>query len=130
MCANYYQKSFQTSSCSTCNKGSKVAVLHPLPPLNEGLAFIKCGFLSHQLHLSKTHDQCLEIDDRRSRSIFGDVTWPSSHFTDLSLFYGTAFYTGVDKPAGAAGAACRQFYVTQAGHAQIKIFKYYILHFG
>ena len=42
----------------------------------------------------------------------------------------SVFQSGVDKPAGAAGAARRQFYVTQAGRAQNEILKNYILYFG
>ena len=58
----------------TCNRGSKVAVLHP--PLNEGLALIDSAFCpassTYQTHLNL--GQCLEIDDRRSHSIFHDLT--------------------------------------------------------
>ena len=72
---HYYQKKFQKSPCKTCNRGSKVAVQHP-PPLNEGLALINPVFCptssTNQKHLKL--GQCLEIDDRRSLSKFGDVT--------------------------------------------------------
>ena len=37
-----------------CKRGSKVAVQHPLLPLNEALSPIKCPFLSNQFHLSET----------------------------------------------------------------------------
>ena len=95
---HYYQKKIQKSPCKTCNRGSKVAVQHP-PPLNEGLALINPVFCptssTNQKHLKL--GQCLEIDDRRSLSKFGDVTWPSLHFTDRSVFYRPAFYRLVCK---------------------------------
>ena len=66
---------FQKSPCTTCNRGSNLRCCIP-SPLNEGLALIKCCFCSisftYQMHLKL--DQCLEIDDRRSLSKFGDVT--------------------------------------------------------
>ena len=94
------KKSFRKSPCMTCNRGSKVAVLHPpLPPLNEGLALTNPVFCptssTYQKHLKL--GQCLEIDNRRPLSKFGDVTLPSSHFTDRSVFYRPAFYRLVCK---------------------------------
>ena len=69
------------------------------PPLNEGLALINPVFCptssTNQKHLKL--GQCLEIDDRRSLSKVGDVTWPSLHFTDRSVFYRPAFYRLVSK---------------------------------
>jgi len=62
----------------TCNRAFKVAVLQPSPhpPLNEGLALTNPVFRpiksTYQKHLKL--GQCLEIDNRRSLSIFGDVT--------------------------------------------------------
>ena len=63
----------------TCNKGSKVAVPphpQPHPPLNEDLSLINPVFCptsaTYQKHLKL--GQCLEIDDRRSLSKFGDIT--------------------------------------------------------
>ena len=50
---------------------------------------------TYQKHLKL--GQCLEIDDRRPLSKFGDVTLPSSHFTDRSVFYRQAFYRLVCK---------------------------------
>ena len=69
------------------------------PPLNEGLALTNPVFCpinsTYQKHLKL--GQCLEIDDRRPLSKFGDVTLPSSHFTDRSVFYRPAFYRLVCK---------------------------------
>ena len=90
-----------TSPCMTCNKVTKGPKLrcNPPPPLNEGLALINPVFCptssTYQKHLKL--GQCLEIDDRRSLSKFGDVTWPSLHFTDRSVFYRPAFYRLVCK---------------------------------
>ena len=71
---HYYKKKFRKSPCKTCNRGSKVAVQHP--PLNEGMALVNPVFcptsFTNQKHLKL--GQCLEIDDRRSLSKFGDVT--------------------------------------------------------
>ena len=36
--------------------------------------------------------QCLEIDDRRSKLKFCDVTWPSLYFKDSSVFYRLVFF--------------------------------------
>ena len=64
------------------------------PQLNEGLTIANTVFCPtsspYQKHLKL--GQCLEIDDRRSLSKFGDVTWPSLHFTDRSVFCRPAFY--------------------------------------
>ena len=88
------KKKFQKSPCKTCNRGSKVAVQHP-PSLNEGLALINPVFCptssTNQKHLKL--GQCLEIDDRRSLSKYGDVTWPNSHFTTQFAFYRSVLYT-------------------------------------
>ena len=84
----------------TCTRGSKIAV--PPPPLNQGLALIKYRFClsssakgiiyqyysygsAYQKHLKLS--QCLEIDDRKSLTKFGDVTLPRSHFANYSVFY-------------------------------------------
>ena len=83
----------------TCNRGSKVAVLHPFPPFEQGSGPYKCRFCptssTYQKHLKL--GQCLEIDDRRPLSKFGDVTLPSSHFTERSVFYRPTFYRLVCK---------------------------------
>ena len=96
-CTHYYKKKFRKSPCKTCNRGSKVAVQPPPPPLNEALINpVFCPTSStNQKHLKLS--QCLEIDDRRSLSKFGDVTWPSLHFTDRSVFYRPVFYRLVCK---------------------------------
>ena len=72
----------------TCNRGSKVAVLHPphwtrVWPLQ--IQFFCPTSSTYQKHFNL--GQCLEIDDRRPLSIFGDVTLPCSHFTDRYIFY-------------------------------------------
>ena len=76
---SYYihSEKFRKSPCKTCKIDSKVAVHPPPPPpLNEGLALINPVFCptssTNQKHLKL--GQCLEIDDRRSLSKFGDVT--------------------------------------------------------
>ena len=57
-------------------EGPKLRCNTPPPPLNEGLALINPVFCptssTDQKHLKLS--QCLEIDDRRSLSKFGDVT--------------------------------------------------------
>ena len=73
---HYYQKNIRKSQCKTCKRGSKVAVQHPHHPLKEGLALINPIFCpttsTYQKHLKLS--QCLEKDDRRLLSKFGDVT--------------------------------------------------------
>ena len=41
---HYYQKKFRKSPCKTSIRGFKVAVQHPPPSLNEGLALINTVF--------------------------------------------------------------------------------------
>ena len=50
---------------------------------------------TYQKHLKLS--QCLEIDDRRSLSKFGDGALGSSHFTDHSVFYRPSFFRLVCK---------------------------------
>ena len=50
---------------------------------------------TYQKHLKR--GQCIEIDDSRSLSKFGDVMWPSLHFTYRSVFHRPAFYRMVCK---------------------------------
>ena len=70
-----------------------------LPTSNEGLAlnpvFCPTSSSTYQKHLKL--GQCLEIDDRRPLSKFGDFTLPSSNFTDRSVFYRPTIYRLVCK---------------------------------
>ena len=68
------KKKFRKWSCMTCNRESKVAVLHPT---ERGSGPYKSRFLflfSSTYHKYWKLGQYLEIDDRRSLSKFGDVT--------------------------------------------------------
>ena len=47
-------KKFRKSPCKTCNRGFKVAVQHPPPPLNEGLALINPVFVQPVLLIRNT----------------------------------------------------------------------------
>ena len=95
---HYYQKRFSKTAMQDLSQGVQSCGVTP-PPLNEGLALKNPVFCptssTDQKHLKL--GQCLEIDDRRSLSKFGDVTWPSLHFTDRSVSYRPAFYRLVCK---------------------------------
>ena len=74
---------FRKSACMTWNRGSTP------PPLIERLSGpYKFRFpptsSTYQKHLKL--GQCLEIDDSRPLSKFGEFTWSSSHFTGRSVF--------------------------------------------
>ena len=73
------------------------------PPLNESLALIKCGFQLTCMKRLKL-GQCLDIDyggpitDIGGHSQkFDDITLPSSHFTERSVFYRLVLYRQVCK---------------------------------
>ena len=75
---HYYQKKIRHENrhARPVTEGPKLRCNTPHPPLNEGLALINPVFCptssTNQKHLKL--GQCLEIDDRRSLSKFGDVT--------------------------------------------------------
>ena len=74
----YQQKKSENRHTRPVTEGTKLRrnPQPPLPPFNEGLALINPVFCpttsTDQKHLKL--GQCLEIDDRRSLSKFGDVT--------------------------------------------------------
>ena len=97
---HYHQKNSENRHAWPVTEGPKLRCYsYTTHPLNEGLALINSVFCptssTYQKHLKL--GQCLEIDDRRPLSKFGDVTLSSSHFTDRSVFYRPAFYRMVCK---------------------------------
>ena len=70
-----FARVFENRQAKPVTEGPKLRCNTP-PPLNEGLALINPVFCptssTDQKHLKL--GQCLEIDDRRSLSKFGDVT--------------------------------------------------------
>ena len=95
---HYYKKNAENRHARPVTEGPKLRCYTP-PPLIEGLALTNPVFCptssTYQKHLKL--GQCLEIDDRRSLSKFGDVILVSLHFTDRSVFYRPAFYRLVCK---------------------------------
>ena len=94
----YYLHYCKISPFTTCNIRSKVVVLHPpqwtvVWPLQSSVFWPTSS--THQRRLKLR--QCLEIGKRRSHNKFNDVTWPSSYFTDRSVFYRPPFYRLVCK---------------------------------
>ena len=89
---DYHQNIFKNRHAWLVTEGPKLR--YNYPPIERRSGPYKSCFFptssTYQKHLNL--GQCLETDDRRSLSKFGDVTWPSSHFTDRSVFYRPAFY--------------------------------------
>ena len=69
-------------------EGPKLRCYPPSPPLNEGLALTNPVFCPTSSTYQKPLKlgQCLEIDNRRSLSKFGDVTWNVCKNADCSLW--------------------------------------------
>ena len=96
MCIFYIiiKQKFKSRLAGPVTEGPNCGVTPP-PPNERGSGRFSPNSSTHQKHLN--FGQCLELDDIGTLNKFGDVTLPSLHLIDHSVFHRPAFYKLVCK---------------------------------